>query len=247
MDANPTLSPPQSDFRIPPQWEKYKIGHNNNGRNFRNAGLQCARARGVFPDILFTGVTSERSFFRVRSSGRPRGYLRSSFFGVGGSGRKPPRIRRPRRSSVRGSVEGRDVGVQGSSGACFRILGEGGWGQKTDTCATGTPAGGMRSAAARTRFVASRGGWGYRGRRKGRSGARSIFRRSLGNTFAENATAKSTSQVSFAAPPVDCVSKGCSFRGRRQWPQAISYPPTPRSGGRGGVAKLAVGSLANQS
>ena len=42
---------------------------------------------------------------------------------------------------------------------------------KRDTCATGPPAGGARSAAARTLPRASPGGWGCRGWHQGRNGA----------------------------------------------------------------------------
>ena len=57
-----------------------------------NAGPHRARATGALPAMPLTGVTSESSCFRVRSSRSLRGDLRCSFFGVGGSGRKPPQM-----------------------------------------------------------------------------------------------------------------------------------------------------------
>ena len=67
----------------------------------------------------------------------------NSFPGVGGSGRRPSRIRRPRRGSgVGGRVRGGNKGRIVRRRTIFRVLGEGGWGAKWATCVTGAAAGG---------------------------------------------------------------------------------------------------------
>ena len=84
-------------------------------------------------------------------------------------------------------------GAQGSSGACNRVLGAGGWGPERATGVTGGLPGGMQSAAARTHFGASRGGWGRRGRGRvtiGRATGISVSQEAISST-----TSKSLSTI----------------------------------------------------
>ena len=108
-----------------------------------------------FPDMILTGVTREGSSFGARSPCGVRGDLQSTFFGVGGSGRKPPRIRRPQGPA---SGEGEKLCLKQNlkEETYLRVLRKrlGGGGLRCPRCPKGLP--GAPPGASRSRSDADR-------------------------------------------------------------------------------------------